>query len=247
MKSKPTAIAGPLRILRAFISRQSQRQRMDSSFRYCFGQSILSPDHKEPSTPVRKHAQSARQTLSWLTTQASPFWAGPLIKPSQVTVIGCGDALPAKQTGMPSVSVAEAQRKGPGEAARRVLQATPAAVSILLHIDIDGLNMHEMSAAYFSHTDGLSLAEGQKLLGTMLADSRMRIIEVTQYASLRDLDQRDVPKIVGLLTDGLKKHSEFYELCCLILIIIQVQPRRPARVGRPYEASPCFPFQPLLR
>jgi arginase family enzyme len=80
-------------------------------------------------------------------------------------VIGCGDALPAKQMGMP--------------------------------------------AAYFPHTDGLNLAEGQELLGAILADSRVWIIEVTEYASLCDLDQRYVSKIVELLADGLKRHCGF--------------------------------------
>jgi arginase len=161
------------------------------------------------AAPQPERCLSAAAMALWLTTQASPFWVGPLIKPSQVTVIGCSDALPAKQLGMHSVSVAEVQRKGPGEAARQVLQAIPAAVSILLHFDIDVLRQHEMPAAYFPHTDGLRLAEGQELLGVILADSRVRIIEVTEYASLRDLDQRYVAKIVELLADGLKRHSRF--------------------------------------
>jgi len=161
------------------------------------------------AAPQPERCLSAAAMALWLTTQTSPFWAGPLIKPSQVTVIGCGDALLAEQMGMHSVTLAEVQRKGPGEAARQVLQAIPAAVSILLHFDIDVLSMREMPAAYFPHRDGLSLAEGQELLGTILADSRVRIIEVTEYASLRDLDQRYVSNIVELLADGLQRHSGF--------------------------------------
>jgi arginase len=75
----------------------------------------------------------------------------------------------------------------------------------LLHVDIDVLNKQEMPAAYFPHTDGLSLAEGQELLGTILADARIRTIEVTEYASLRDLDQRYVASIVELLAAGLTR------------------------------------------
>jgi arginase family enzyme len=161
------------------------------------------------AAPQPERCLSAAAMALWLTTQASPFWVGPPIKPSQVTVIGCSDDLRAKQMGMPSLSLAEVRRKGPGEAARQVLQALPASGSILLHFDIDVLSQHEMPAAYFPHTDGLSLAEGQELLGAILADSRVRIIEVTEYASLRDLDQRYVSKIVELLADGLKRHRGF--------------------------------------
>jgi arginase len=159
------------------------------------------------AAPQPERCLSAAAMALWLTTQASPFWVGPPIKPSQVTVIGCGDTRLAKQMGMPSLSLAEVQRKGPGEAARQVLQAIPASVSILLHFDIDVLRKHEMPAAYFPHADGLSLAEGQELLGVILADSRVRIIEVTEYASLRDLDQRYVSRIVEMLAAGLKKRG----------------------------------------
>jgi arginase len=62
-----------------------------------------------------------------------------------------------------------------------------------------------MPAAYFPHTDGLSLSAAAELLGALLRDPRIRIIEVTEYASLRDLDQRCVSKLIDLLAEGLKR------------------------------------------
>jgi arginase len=141
----------------------------------------------------------------WLTTQASPFWAGPTLRPSRVTVIGWSDDLQSAPMGLQSLPLADVRRLGPGEAARQALHAIPAAVPILLHFDIDVLNTQEMPAAYFPHTDGLSMAEGRELLGTILADSRVRIIEVTEYASLRDFDQSYISRIVELLAAGMKK------------------------------------------
>jgi arginase len=141
----------------------------------------------------------------WLTTQASPFRAGPTLRPSQVTVIGWSDDLHSAQMGLQLLPLAEVRRLGPGEAARQALQAIPASAPILLHFDIDVLNKQDMPAVYFPHTDGLSIAEGWELLGTILADSRLRIIEVTEYASLRDLDQYYVSRIVELLAAGLKR------------------------------------------
>ena len=52
-------------------------------------------------------------------------------------------------------------------------------------------------AAYFPHAEGLTLSEGAALLKTILADPRVRLVEVSEYATLRDLDRRRV----GELTD----------------------------------------------
>lgn len=154
--------------------------------------------------PQPERCLSAAAMALWLTTQASPFRAGPTLRPSRVTVIGWSDDLQSAPMGLQSLPLAEVRRLGPGEAARQALHAIPAAVPILLHFDIDVLNKQEMPAAYFPHTDGLSLAEGRELLGTILADSRVRLIEVTEYASLRDFDQSYISRIVELLAAGLK-------------------------------------------
>ena len=62
-----------------------------------------------------------------------------------------------------------------------------------------------MPAAYFPHNDGLSLTEAQELLSTILSDSRIRLIEVTEYASLRDLERTFVSRIIDLLAATLKR------------------------------------------
>jgi arginase len=155
--------------------------------------------------PQPERCLSAAAMALWLTTQASAFRAGPTLRPSRVTVVGWSDDLHSPPMGLQSLPLAEVRRLGPGEAARQALHAIPASVPILLHFDIDVLNKQEMPAAYFPHTDGLSMAEGRELLGTILADSRLRIIEVTEYASLRDLDQSYISRIVELLAAGLKR------------------------------------------
>jgi arginase len=155
--------------------------------------------------PQPDRCLSAAAMALWLTTQPSPFRAGPTLRPSQVTVIGWSDDLQSAPMGFQSLPLADVRRLGPGEAARHALRAIPAAAPILLHVDIDVLSKQEMPAAYFPHTDGLSLAEGQELLGTILPDARIRTVEVTEYASLRDLDQRYIASIVELLAAGLTR------------------------------------------
>jgi arginase len=157
--------------------------------------------------PRPDRCMSAAGMSLWLATQTSPFRSGPTLKPSQVTVIGWSDDLNSPEMGLRSLPLAEVRRLGPGEAARQALQAIPPSAPILLHFDIDVLNKQAMPAAYFPHADGLSMAEGQELLGTILMDSRIRIIEVTEYASLRDLDQSHASRLVDLLAAGLKRRS----------------------------------------
>ena len=103
------------------------------------------------------------------------------------------------------MSLADVRRLGPREAARRALQAIPPSAAVLLHFDIDVVQEQDLPAAYFPHREGLSWREAQELLGGLLGDPRIRIIEVSEYASLRDLGQGCVSKLVDLLVEGLKR------------------------------------------
>jgi arginase len=89
-------------------------------------------------------------------------------------------------------------------AAQQVLQSVPASVSILLHLDIDVLQSREMPAAYFPHTEGMTLSEAGQLLGVLMKDPRIRIIEISEYASLPDFDHAFVTKLVDILCEALE-------------------------------------------
>ncbi|MGH7300466.1 MAG: arginase family protein [Candidatus Rokuibacteriota bacterium] len=159
----------------------------------------------DDAAPDPEQCRSAAAVAVWLLTHASPFWAGPPLRPSQVTVIGATGASLSGPAGLRSLSLADVRRAGPREAARQALEAVPASAAVLLHFDIDVLRQADMPAAYFPHPDGLSRAEAAELLGALLGDSRIRVIEVAEYASLRDLDQRSVNTLVDLLVAGLER------------------------------------------
>jgi arginase len=181
----------------------------------------------DDAPPRPDRYQSGAAMALWLLTQASPFWTGPAIDPARVTVIGWtaasqlaaasgaappvgstmksepGAATGPEQAGMRSVSLDELRRTGAAAAARQALDAIPAGAPILLHFDIDVFSRAAMPAAYFPHDDGLTLAEGTELMNVLLKDDRIRIVEVTEYAALRDSDQRGAHQLVDLLAAGL--------------------------------------------
>jgi arginase len=152
-----------------------------------------------PPDPAR--CQSAAAMAVWLLTRASPFWTGPPLRPTQVTVIGWSNPSQCPQAGVGSVPLAQVCRD-PRAAAQRMLDEIPAATPILLHFDIDVLQEVELPAAYFPHVQGLTLAEAAELLAVLLKDPRVRLVEVSEYASLRDADRRAVGGLVELLAHG---------------------------------------------
>jgi arginase len=159
----------------------------------------------DDAAPSPERCQSAASCAVWLLTRDSPFWAGPPLNPSQVSVIGWSNPSRLVDSGVGSISLVEVRRLGAREAARRALQTVPASANILLHFDIDVLKKQDLPAAYFPHLEGMSLAEVTELLSVILRDPRIRIIEISEYAALRDVDQSYVDKLVNVLSVALKK------------------------------------------
>ncbi len=161
----------------------------------------------DDAPPDPKRCQSAASCAVWLLTHGSAFWSGPPLRSSQVTVIGWSNPSRSEPAGagVGSMSLVEMRRSGLGQAARQALAAIPDSASILVHFDIDVFQKREMPAAYFPHSEGMTLSEGRELLGVLMRDPRIRIIEVSEYASLRDLDQGYVSKLVDLLAEALQR------------------------------------------
>ena len=159
----------------------------------------------DDSPPDGRRSQSAASCAVWLLTNNSPFWAGPALRPSQVSVIGWTNASRSGQAGINSISLADIRRSKPREVAQQVLQSVPASASLLVHVDIDVLQSREVPAAYFPHAEGMTLSELGELLGVLLKDPRIRIIEISEYAALRDFEQVSGGKLVDVLCEALKR------------------------------------------
>jgi arginase len=163
----------------------------------------------DDAAPRADKCQSAAALAVWLTTRGEPFRGGPPLPPSHVHVIGWTNASEAgaeggaDSGGKSSWPLADLRQTGVAAAARRLLASIPATASIVLHFDIDVLAQRDMPASYFPHQNGLTLAEAHELFGVILQDPRLRIIELTEYASLRDLDQQHATALVDLLVRAL--------------------------------------------
>ena len=159
----------------------------------------------DDAAPDAKQCNSAAACAVWLLTNDSPFWAGPALRPANVSVIGWSSPSRSAKSGLGSISLAEVRRAGPVAAAQHALQMIPGSASILLHFDSDVVQARELPSAYFPHEEGLTLSEAGQLLRVFLSDLRIRIIELSEYASLRDFDHGYVTKLVSLFADGLQK------------------------------------------
>jgi arginase len=148
--------------------------------------------------------QSAAAMAVWLITNSSPFWSGPPLQPSQVTVIGWSKPSRCPVGRANSISLADIRRIGAAAVVRNVLAAIPASASILVHFDIDVLADDELPAAYFPHPEGLSMEQMAEVLRPVLADPRVRVVEISEYSALRDLSRVWIDKLVDMVSAASK-------------------------------------------
>jgi len=158
----------------------------------------------DDAAPAPQVCNSAASFATWFLTSPSPFWSGPVLNKSQVTVVGW--SIPSRSPGeqVNSLSLSELRKVGIRQSVTNVLERIPPSADILIHLDIDVLAKLDMPAAYFPHNDGLRLSECVELLRPAVNDPRVRLIEISEYASLRDLDHAYVRALIALLTDSLQ-------------------------------------------
>lgn len=157
----------------------------------------------DDAPPDAAGSTSAAAMAVWLLTRGAPFRDGPPLDPACITVLGATTPAQSDLPGLRSIPPGELRRMGAAEAARRALEAIPPSAAILLHFDTDALRRRDMPAAYFPHEEGLTRDEAADLLGVVLADRRVRLVEVSEYATLRDADLSSARLIVDLLVGGL--------------------------------------------
>ena len=158
----------------------------------------------DDAAPDAKVCHSAASCAVWLLTRPSPFWAGPVLSPAQVTVLGWNRPSQAKPNPLSSVSAVDLRTGGIAPAVQKVLDTIPRSASILVHFDTDVLDKSEFPAAYFPHGGGMTFAEITDVLRTVMHDDRVRLLEISEYSALRDSEGTYVNKLVELLCSALR-------------------------------------------
>jgi arginase len=159
----------------------------------------------DDAPPDAANCQSAAAMAVWLLTHESPFWSGPALETSQVTVFGFTQKSRSPEPRPAGISLEEVRRDGAAPAAERALRDIPAGAGILVHFDTDVLAEKEFPAAYFPHQEGLTMAEIAGVLRVVLNDPRVRIVEISEYAALRDLDGSSISKLIETLANSLNR------------------------------------------
>jgi arginase family enzyme len=141
----------------------------------------------DAAEPQSARVQSAASVAVWLLTHESPFWTGPVLQSSQITPVGASVATRSPVPG--AITLADIRRLGVQTAAANALKAVADSAAVILHIDVDVLRDDSFPIAYFPHADGLSLDELRELMTVLVRDPRVRIVELSEYAGLRDADR----------------------------------------------------------
>jgi arginase family enzyme len=161
----------------------------------------------DDAPPDSGTCQSAAAMAVWLLTHESPFWPGPPLRPDQVTVFGWSKPSRCSDAGVHSVSLEDVRRTGAAHAIRQALDAIPPSASILVHFDTDVMADGAFPAAYFPHSEGLTMEQMADVLGPVLTDCRVRMIEISEYAALRDLGRVWIRKLVEMFSAALRVSS----------------------------------------
>lgn len=167
-------------------------------------QVIYVDGHIDAEVPRADRCVGAAAMGLGFATEATPFWPGPVVPPTSVTVVGCSRQIHEQ---FPHFTLDDVRRMGAHEAALAALARCEAADTLLIHFDVDVMADAELPGAYDASTDGLTLAEARTLLGAFLADARVRALEVTEYCPTNDPELRGAQALVELLTTALMARS----------------------------------------
>ena len=152
---------------------------------------------------IAERCQSAAYMALWLLTEPSPFRNGAPVPPTNVHVVGNSKPAERAQSGIQTLALHDVRRLGARAAAEHVLSAIPAAADVLLHFDVDVFHLDAMPAMYFPHDDGVTMDEGRTLFEMFARDPRIRLIEISEYASVRDFDRRAAQALADMIVQGL--------------------------------------------
>ncbi|RAT99383.1 arginase family protein [Brevibacillus sp. Leaf182] len=163
--------------------------------------------HLDAVVPLASRCIGAAGMGLWFLLQDRGQW----IEPSgwdaeRIRLVGC-QQIPGETFGVDIMSLAQLTEGSIVERASHTLQSIPPDAKILVHFDVDIMNKDAMPAAYSPSETGLSLSEAEALLATVLRDSRVTSMEVTEFSGARDTTGEYALRLVELLARALSARA----------------------------------------
>ncbi|WP_442593544.1 arginase family protein [Neobacillus sp. D3-1R] len=152
-------------------------------------------DTMEPNGDVCIGA--AGMGLWFLQQKENRWWKGEAIPSESISIIG-----PQQNTILnPNLKIISYEESCQPNGLTKVKEHlnSISASSILVHLDVDVLHNSIMPAAYAPSEIGFELPQIVEILTTILADPRVKGIEVTEFSANKDKDQACAQLLVDLL------------------------------------------------
>ncbi|GIO09235.1 arginase [Brevibacillus reuszeri] len=164
---------------------------------------VVIDGHFDAVVPVASRSIGAAGMGLWFLLEDKGTWIMPSGWTSdRIKVIGC-QRMPEVTYGVDVLTLDELSGDHLVERMTAVMRSIPADAKILVHFDVDVMHKQAMTAAYSPSETGLSLQEAQSVLDTVLSDSRVVGMEVTEFSALRDTDGEQAERLVQLISSAV--------------------------------------------
>ncbi|GEC91938.1 arginase family protein [Brevibacillus brevis] len=159
--------------------------------------------HLDAVVPSASRCIGAAGMGLWFLLQDRGQWIEPSgWNAERIRLVGC-QQMPGETFGVDVMTLAQLTEGSIVERVSHMLQSIPPDAKILIHFDVDIMHKDAMPAAYSPSEIGLSLSEAEALLATVLRDSRVTSMEVTEFSGARDTTGEYATRLVELLARAL--------------------------------------------
>ncbi|NRR21642.1 arginase family protein [Brevibacillus sp. MS2.2] len=163
--------------------------------------------HLDAVVPSASRCIGAAGMGLWFLLQDRGQWVEPSgWDAERIRLVGC-QQMPGETFGVDIMTLAQLTEGSIVDRVSHTLQSIPPDAKILVHFDVDIMHKDAMAAAYSPSEIGLSLSEAEALLATVLRDSRVTSMEVTEFSGARDTTGEYARRLVELLARALSARA----------------------------------------
>ncbi|OCA91520.1 hypothetical protein A8F94_02005 [Bacillus sp. FJAT-27225] len=171
-----------------------------SAFQKVYGEEsylLVVDGHYDTVAPSEDRCIGAAGMGLWFLTQDDTMWSAGKIASDKIKVVGIHT--PGETLGIESIAYDQLTVPSGMDRIKTLLKTIPVHSSIFLHFDVDVMHESIMPAAYSPSKSGLDLERTKELMAALLADNRVKGIEVTEFAANKPGSEDSAKIIIELL------------------------------------------------